>query len=227
MNFITVQRNVRTRLTENLNFLNYISAMEPTDPQKSIPIEVNIMKGLFYVHLYSSLEKTFNELVENAIVLINSKSVLTKHYNPSFLLVALSNQLKSFKMCNSKNYINNAHSIFLQSQESTALPINETTFSDSLQNVWFKSIQEVCQCFGIKLTTSARTKTTINELVDKRNAVAHGRENAAEVGSRFRTDLMRIKYNEISDFCYELINLFEACISNKAFLKPASRRLYS
>jgi hypothetical protein len=227
MSFIPIKTNTRNRLNENLQFLNYISSVEPVNPRDTVSLEVNIMKGLFYVHLYSTLEKTINELAEQTIILINTKSISTKHFNHTFNSIALYNELKSFKDCGHRNFFAKAYDIFIQINNNNPASLNETLFSNNLQNVWFKTIEEISLCFGVKgINTSARVKATINEIVDKRNAVAHGRENAADVGSRFRTPMIRIKYNEIANFTYQLIDLYDEYFSKKDYLKVAAKRLY-
>lgn len=227
MSFILVRSNTRNRLNENLQFLNYISAHEPTNPRDSVMLEVNIMKGLFYVHLYSSLERTINELIEYTIVLINAKSIKVKHYNSSFSTIVLFDKLQSFKQSGHKNFFAKAHEIFIETNSPNSTNLNETIFSSNLQNVWYKTIEEISLCFGIdSLNTSPRVRATINEIVDKRNAVAHGRENAADVGGRFRSSEIRIKYDEISNFAYQLIDLYDDYFNHKNYLKPSARRLY-
>ena len=228
MSFINVKNNARSRFTENQLYLNYITSLEPRDVTGSASIEVNIMKGLFYVHLYSSLEKTVNELIENTLMHISSKSIKNKHYNLPFNSISLVDKLKSFKACGYSNFFEKAYEIFNEVSSSNISPINETVFASNLQNVWTRTIEEISNSFGINgFTASPRTKATIDEIVEKRNAVAHGRESARIVGERFRTDVLRIKMETIIDFCNYLIDLFESYYSNKDFLKPTAKRHYS
>ncbi|WP_294297439.1 MAE_28990/MAE_18760 family HEPN-like nuclease [uncultured Chryseobacterium sp.] len=227
MSFTSIRHNARNMLNENLQFLNYISSLEPKDPRHSVPLEVNIMKGLFYVHLYSSLEKSINELVQHTIVLINTKSIKIKHYNNVFNSVVLFDKLKAFKDSSYKNFFTKAYDLFVETTNPSSITMNETIFANTLQNVWFETIREVTLCFGVKnLDTSPRTKATINEIVDKRNAVAHGRENAADIGSRYRSSVIRIKFTEISNFIYELIDIYDLYFSKKDYLRTSTKRLY-
>jgi len=227
MSFTTVRNNVRTRFTENQVFLNYLTSLEPrviTDP---VPLELNIMKGLFYVYLYSSLEKSVNELIENTLIHISSKTVQHNHFNLPFNSIALVDKLKSFKASGHSNFFNKAFEIFNEVSSSNICTINETIFSNNLQNVWTKTILEICNSFGIKsLTIEPRVRATIDEVVDKRNAVAHGRESAKVVGERFRTDNLRVKMDIIIDFCNELVDIFENYYTRKDYLKPTAKKHY-
>lgn len=228
MNFITVTNNARNRFGENLQYLNFITSQEPTNPRDVVTLEVNIMKGLFYVHLYASFEKTVNELTQHTINLIDSKAIKVKHYNESFNTIALVDKLKSFKSCGHKSFFVKAHEVMYEISTPNVYALSDTTFSNSLQNVWFGTIEEISKCFGInEIPSSPRTRATINELVDRRNAVAHGRENAFDVGSRFRSDILRDKMNEVIDFTHNLIALYENYYNKKNFIKTGAKRLYA
>lgn len=227
MSFVSVLNNAQSRLNENLQFLNFITSQEPTNPQDPTPLEVNVMKGLFYVHLYASFEKTINELTEQTIILIDSKSIKVRHFNESFHTIALVDKLKAFRNCGHKSFFTKAHELLYETSAINVTTLSETTFSNSLQNVWFETIVEISKCFGISnVPITPRVKTTINELVEKRNAVAHGRERASDVGSRFRTNILRTKMTEISNFVYSLIALYENYYTSKNYLKTGSKRLY-
>lgn len=228
MSFTTVRSNTRSRFLENQIFLNYITSLEPRETNVPIPIEVNMMKGLFYVHLYSSLEKSVNELIENTLIHIGSKSVQFNHFNLPFHSISLVNKLKSFKDSGYSNFFNKAFEIFNEISSTNVCVINETLFANDLQNVWTKTIEEICNSFGIKtFSVTPRIKTTIDEIVGKRNAVAHGRESARVVGERFRTDVLRSKMDIIVEFCNYLIDLFENFYTRKDYLKPTAKKHYS
>ena len=227
MSFANVRNGARARFGENQIFLNYITSLEPrvlTDP---VPLEINIMKGLFHVHLYSSLEKTINDLIENTLLHISATSVKNIHYKISFNSISQVDKLKSFKDTGYNNFFNKALEIFDEISSSNISNINETIFSTSLQNVWTKTIEEIIKSFGIKgFEITPNIRATIDELVGKRNSVAHGRESASLIGERFRSNVLRSKMEIIINFCNELIDLFENYYSNKEFLRGTAKKHY-
>ncbi len=227
MSYAIIKNRARARFSENLTYLNHLTAIEPNDPTIPASLELKIMKGLFYVHLYSSLEKTINDLLENTIIYINSENIKNKHYNIPFNTISLLDKLRSFKDCGYKNFFLKAIEIFEELSGENIPVLNETAFSNRLQNVWTKTIIEMLQAFGINnYTIDPRTRTTIDEIVDKRNAVAHGRESASTIGERFRTDVLRVKTTVVTTFSYDLIDTFESYHTSKKYLKPQARRFY-
>lgn len=228
MSYQNLRNKARSRFRETQVYLNYLTALEPNDPTIPIDLELKIMKGLFYVQLYSAFEKTVNELIETTLSHIGSNGIQNKHYVIPFNSISLVDKLKSFKDSGYKNFFSKAAEIFEELSSSAVLPINETIFSDPLGNVWAKTIEGVVRAFGINsFVIETRTSATINELVDRRNAVAHGRERASLVGERFRTDALRTKMTTISDFSYELIDLFENYYTDKKFLRSHAKKHYT
>lgn len=71
---LTIVRNSsRTRFNEVFQNLNFIESIEP---EGESPIHVKIQRGLYYVHLYSALEKVINETVERVLIIIESQNGL-------------------------------------------------------------------------------------------------------------------------------------------------------
>lgn len=228
MSFTIIRHNARSRFNETRIYLNYLATLEPSDPTVTLSLELKIMKGLFQVHLYAALEKTINELIENTLTYINSNNIKYNHYSTPFNTISLIDKLKSFKDCGYRNFFEKTIDIFSEMTSSNISVINESAFSNHLQNVWTNTIEEVIKSFGINnFTITPRVRATINELVEKRNSVAHGRENASVVGERFRTSTLRTKMGIITTFAYDLIDIFEDYYSNKKFLKNHFKRNYT
>jgi hypothetical protein len=228
MSYESIKENARTRFNEVQINLNYIANIEMNNSELELPSEVKIMKGLFYVHLYSALEKTVNDVVEHTLRLISSSAVKYNHYSVPFSVISLADHLKSFKDCGHSRFFDKAITIFSNMQDKSIASINETVFSGSLKNVWTKTIDEVMRAFGMNgFIASPRERATLDEIVEKRNAVAHGRESALEVGERHRTEVLRDKTLIITEVAYRLIDDFESYYESKKYIKPVAKRYYS
>lgn len=223
---------VKTRTSERFNevliFLNYVSSLEPENSTEPVALEVKIMKGLFYVHLYSAFEKSINDTVETVLSLISSKNVKNNHLLAPVLSVVLSDKIKSLKDCGYAKIFVKSSDVFVDAASTNITPINETIFSNQLQNIWVKTIDEIFQTLGIPpLSLDIRSKTTINEVVERRNAVAHGRDSAASVGERYRVGVLREKMEIISFSTNEIISTIEDHYLSKRYIKPTVRRHYA
>ncbi|MDH0349080.1 MAE_28990/MAE_18760 family HEPN-like nuclease [Aeromonas dhakensis] len=213
-----VRSNSRGLFNEVLVNLSFIESMEP---QGEAPITIKILRGLFYVHLYSALEKAVNETVDQVILIIKNNTVKNKHFTMHLNIITLHSKMQSFKECGYKEYFKKSYDIFNSIDSEESFEIIETVFSSSLQNVWFNTIQEIIDSFGAeKMTIHPRVRYTIDEIVEKRNAVAHGRESPTSVGERHRCEILRKKTQEIQLFVEEFISTFENYITDKKYLKP-------
>ncbi len=225
MTFDIVRANSRERFSEVQIHLNYIESIEPEGEASP---EVKILRGLYYVHLYSVLEKAINETIEQVILLIKSKNIKNLHFSTQFNVISLNSKMQSFKQCGYKEYFDRSSEVFESINSEDIFNINNTLFSQNLQNVWFKTIQDTIRSFGATpIQVEPRIRLTIDEIVNKRNAVAHGRESPTAVGERHRTIVLRTKTQEIQIVIEQVISTFEEYIINSDFLKPTYIHEYS
>ncbi len=207
--------------------LGNIEQAEPKDANTETPPQLQIQKGMYYVHLYAALEKTINEVVEQTLTIIKERNVKNKHYTIPFNTISLNGKLQAFKIAGYKDYTNKSIEIFNSIEKEEILEISNTVLSTNLMNIWHKTIQQTLLCFGIpELRFSAQTKFTIDEIVDKRNAVAHGRDTPTKIGERYRTPILRQKTNEIENVVDLFISAFESFITNQDYLKAEYKNLY-
>ncbi len=227
MSFAAVKTTTSSRFNEVQIFLNFITSEEPNNPTEVTPADVKIMRGLFYVHLYAAIENSINELVEKSLLLINSKQVKNNHYTLIFNTISVIDKLQSLKDCGHKNFTNRSVALMHEIGSRNIRGLNETAFSNQLQNIWMSTVMEVYSAFGISNPNfEPRVRATIDEIVDKRNAVAHGRESAQSIGERHRADVLRQKLSTAQNFITQVIDDFESFYDEKRYLKAVMKKYY-
>lgn len=227
MSYTGLKERNRKRFNEVNTLLNYIQSIEPSDVNEDVPIEVKVIKGLFYVHLYAAFEKSVNDLVETSILLISSNRIPNKHFQPFVLSIILSDKVESLRQVSHKKKYKNATDLFLEAASNEITTLNESVFSSPLQNVWTKTLRDVFSAFGLKELKLLRSEVvTIDEIVDKRNAVAHGRDSASLVGERMKADELRKKMVNIQTVTDKLTDLLELHYINKRHIRPQFKRNY-
>lgn len=219
-----VRHRARERFAEVLQNLAFIESIEPDG---ETPLHVKILRGLYYVHLYSALEKIINETVEQVLIVIESHNIPNNMYKTEFNVISLNNKMMSFKSCGSKDYFKKSIELFESVNSTDKFNISNTILSGTLQNVWFNTIQTTLKCFCINpLAVEDRVRFTVDEVVDKRNAVAHGRETPVEAGERFRCSLLRTKTDDIQLVSQMFIDSFENYLNQAQFVKTEFRAGY-
>lgn len=227
MNFAVVRNETRDRYNEVLILLNHISSLEPSVPTDLPSAEVKILRGLAFVHIYAAFEKSINELVQKTLIGVSALNVQNNHCILPFSAISANNRLRSFKDCSYRSFYPKASELFDAITSKDTVIIQETIFSNDLQNVWYKTIVEVRKTFGMKpLILNPRVRATVDEVVDKRNAIAHGRETTIVVGSNFDSTQIRDKLTIVQEFNDLLIDEFESYLINRRFIKSAVRKKY-
>lgn len=224
MPFSIVKRNSSGRFSEVRMHLDFIKSIEPDNETEEHTSQVKILRGLFYVHLYAALEKAINEMVEQSLLLIKNENVSNSHFITAFNVISLYPKMQSFKDSGYKDFFKKSIEVFGSVDSTTPAEINNTLFGTSLQNVWFATLTQVLQCFGIaEFTIDPRIILTVNEVVENRNAIAHGRESPIVVGERHRSDVLRQKTQEIQTAVDTFIHVLETYISERSYIKEHHR----
>jgi len=221
MNFAELNSNSRTRFLEVSGYLRYISTLEPPPGSGvEVPVEVKVMKGLFYVHLYSALEKTINQVAETTLTFVTTSSRPLREIRASLLAVALQDQIKSVRDCSTSKVLQKSVSLMESANSSAAVIMADSMLAFWLQNIWASTINELLDTFGIdSYRVTGRDKLYVDEVVDKRNAVAHGRDSAMSVGERFRCTDLEIRFNVVETVAFQVVESFREYCENNQFTR--------
>lgn len=227
MPFSIVKGNARTRFSEVRMHLEFIESLESATVTDLPSSQVKLLRGLYYVHLYAVLEKTINEMVEQSLLLIKNDSVRNRHFKTEFNVVSLHPKMQGFKAAGYKDFFLKSIEVFGALDSDAPAEINNTLFYTNLQNIWFGTLTQVLQCFGIaEFQIEPRVRLAVDEVVDKRNAIAHGRESPVVIGERYRSDVLRQRTQEIQLVADQFIDVLETYTSQREYIKEHYRSGY-
>lgn len=226
MPFTTARQEAAARFQEVQTFLSSIKAVEQSDTQYSA--ELNMRKGLLLVLLYGAFEYSITRAVTELTILINSRSVEIGHINASLYALALDPQLASCMAVGRDFKWQRRVELFQKQASSDPAIIHDTPFLSQMENVWANVIQKMFTVFGISIPAlyDPKVRQYIDEVVDKRNAVAHGRESASKIGQAYTTGRLQNLLEEMSRQMQYIFSAFEDHLDTKAFVKVPYQRLY-
>lgn len=227
--FASERLNATNRLTEVRQLLETIKAFESTDPLQPDGTEALILRGLFYVHLYATLEHTVNQAVEKLLNAVSALDVKMAHFEPIFLSVALDPEFTSFGDTG-KNRRWAKRIVFLEKQTSLDdAKLNTSIFSMALQNIWKQDLVDVFACLYIKepIVPEETLIHYIDEIVNKRNEIAHGRQSPVIVGRGTRSPDLLIRLDAVSRIIIHVIDCFEKHLKDLNFIRVEDRAHYS
>lgn len=238
MTFAKARQIATDRLQEVLVFVNHITELEPklgVDADGSagavqVPIvtpqHVNIMKGLFFVQLYGALEKSVSDLVQILLSSIVTLEPKNQHVSLEFNVVSMARKWKSVKDTGHNKAFMQMTDFFAKIRSPGYLGIDDTLFSSLLQNVWANTLDEVTGALGIPTMLTVNDRALVDELVDKRNAVAHGRESTSVIGQRYRSNDLRKRLNDVQALIFKVIDRFEEYYEKREFIQAEHVALY-
>lgn len=182
--------------------------------------EIRIAKGLFFVHLYGAYEYTITLLIQKTIQTINSMSYRINDCQPILLSIILDSQCKSLSQIGRDKQWSKRHELFHKAKSAETISIDTTIFSIECQNIKYRQLKIFAESFCIKDPVLPRMslQNRVEELVENRNAIAHGRESPADIGGRYSFDKLEQIYKDIDELCTYIIQVFESYLNNKDFL---------
>lgn len=223
----TIKSEAANRITELRSLFIHFSDLQKTASTSVpvVPITVNTIKGLFFVQLYAVYEFTVTSLTQNSLSYINAQNMLTNSYKLQMLSIVLDSHFNSIEASNGKKHWDRRKTLLNDFDAKDVIPIDITilpTGEGNLKHRQLKSIFDT-MCLTCDAVPTNRFIGRLEELVENRNAISHGRLTPSEIGSRYSiADLEQI-LNEISELCSYLIKSFEDYLLNEQYKLKMSK----
>ncbi|WP_146000795.1 HEPN domain-containing protein [Chimaeribacter arupi] len=222
MSFENAEIEIRDRFSEANSLLVFLRENGPA-PLQPTSNNIKSLKGLWLVSMYSAVERSVNTIIESAL------EVISNHRNKSIDCIAplhsvfQFNKIKSINECGKNKIFDKSIPLFEAMLSDEAMKVTDNPLAESLQNVDANTISWTLGLFGApNLTASPASIGRVNVLRERRNAVAHGRESASEVGERYTIEELYYIYNACDEVITSfLLSLKVYCI-NQYYLKSKS-----
>ena len=181
------------------------------------------IKGLVFVQIYAVYEYTVNSVVSAAIDAVVNNNLKLNQLSPSLMALFLDAELSSLRDGQKKNEWANRLKLLRRahSKEVALLPTDTAPPSDG-SHYRYSQLELIFEVFGIKRMAVRRQKhkQRIAEVVGHRNAIAHGRESAEDIGRRYTHSEIRTAVRQMKSVCLLLINVLNVfCANPNNYLK--------
>lgn len=209
----------RERFSETYNLYMHIKSQSTPPPAPSSEAEKSL-KGLWLVKLYGSVEKSVNELTDAVLSELNQKKVKNREFLPSIHSIIYYDTLKSFRDSKGTKLIDKYVDLTKSTYSDHIAEISTSILSEHLQNIDFKSISWIINVLGADpISPDPAHIHRLNTLKERRNAVAHGRESAAQVGQGYTYDELNNVYRAADAIIESFSNtLYKYCTNQKYIL---------
>ena len=219
MSFDNAQVEIRERFTEASSLLFFLRENGP-QPLQTTNNHIKSLKGLWLVSIYSAVERSVNTIIEAALEVISSHENRSIDCIPSLHSIFYFNGIRSINECGKNKIFDKSNSLFKDVFSESVMKVTDNPLAESLQNVDANTISWVLGLFGApNFSVSSASIGRVNALRERRNAVAHGRESASEVGERYTIEELDNIYQASDEVITAFfLNLSEHCI-NQHYLK--------
>jgi len=193
--------------------LRYVGGVEA---DQSAPLDVvRALKGLAFVQLYAIYEYAVVQSVIAANRTVSSHKIAHSALRHSLLPLALDSECKSLADCGPSREWDVRRGLMAGSRASDPAAITDTLFPSDGSHFRRRQLNTIWELFGLdsSIVPEPRLLGRIDELVEKRNSVAHGRESAESVGARFSLSDLEARLVDIATVCRHVIESLDSHVS--------------
>lgn len=221
MSFQNAEAESRRRLTESGALLSHLRASAP-QPLRPLDEIGKALRGLWIVSIYAAVERSVNAFTEAAIETISAHNNDSLACTPSLHSIFHHSRVQSLRDCSRGVVFDKSVSLFEASLSESKLVLTDNPLAASLQNIDTVTMNWVLGLFGApRLQLTAGAMTRVNVIRERRNAVEHGRESAAQVGERYTIQDLQDVYNAVD----EVLSAFHLSLSEHCTQKRYLRQI--
>lgn len=181
---------------------------------------LKIQKGLLFVSLYASLEFTLTNAVSEFLSALQATAVSPNRYRINLLPTLLNREFNAVTGSSRKTNWDNKRRLIQRIFSPDACTIDNDIFPAESTNISAGHFQAIWNHFEIpgNALPPGVNPWTINEIKEHRNAIAHGREKAATIGSRFTLAALEDRHRTVEGICAYTVISFEEHLAQRTFL---------
>lgn len=162
------------------------------------------LKGLLFVHLYAAYESAVVNSFSAVLRYLNTHTVSLERTRRSVLALAFQSAFQTLQDLSERRTLPTRIKLFEDADSSAPAFIPDALFP--LDDSHFRSAQlsTICRIIGLPLTAlvpDPRLYGWITEVVDHRNAIAHGRDTPQSIGARYSSPALGTRIQQLDFLC--------------------------
>ena len=219
--FATVLREIADRHLSSQRTLKLIRSLEKTSQMELAAT----CKGLTFVQLYATYEYSVCSAVEATLVALSEADVEIRTLRRDLLPLILDSQWQSASEVSWKFVWDRRRTVIasIESTERTSTLKNDLFPKDG-SHYRIRQLCTIWQVFSVSapVVPEQRLIGRIDELVENRNAISHGRFTPEEVGGRYSVEDMAERVKDANAIAGHVVNSLEAHVRSGGLFAPTS-----
>jgi len=180
------------------------------------------VKGLVFVSIYAAYEHMVRTAVQMTISTLSAKKYRLKNLSVPLLSIFLDAELQSIRTCSDdrlwRHRINIFEKVFSTDLAATGTKLMPTDGT----HYRYSNLQVIFSALGIKSSSNnqhLKRMLRIDEVVENRNKIAHGRETPEQIGGVYTHDDILDRIDHVENICRTFLNRIERFCKNSVLHK--------
>lgn len=217
--FDALEADIRERFVDCQRMLIYLRGL-PNGNIHPAPLEISSLRGLWLVNLYGVMEKSVNMISDEVIDCIVTEAVASSSLKPSLHGVFHFSKIQALKDCGHGTIMEKSMDLLRASHSIENVELASNPLPDKLQNVDADTIYLLCDLLSLDgHEIEAGRRGRLNNLKERRNAVAHGRETPHSVGRRFNADGLQDLFTLTNEEVFSFMERCRTYCGDRTYLK--------
>ena len=181
--------------------------------ERSRPPEAATCKGLMFVQLYGTYEYAVHSAVQAILSSIRSDGLCPRDLHQRALTLVLHSGFVSASTVGPRRMWEQRLDLVARLDSTVPLQsLDNTVFPKDASHYRVKQLETIWAVFGltVPVVPEPRLIGRIEELVENRNAIAHGRRTAEEVGGRYSTLEIEKRIDDVEQISSYVVTQMEA-----------------
>ena len=205
--FKAARMQVASRILDGQKFLSVAAASSNSQADVAATC-----RGLLFIQLYGAYEYAVTTTVQAALDMIMQQSLGYGQLRRELLALVLDPKWRSAGQVGAKGLWDSRLALIEAMNDTTPIiDLDNKLFPRDGSHYRFRQLETIERVFGFKspILPESRLIGRIHELVEKRNAIAHGRNTAREVGARFTNGDMESRVADTNTIAQHVIDSME------------------
>lgn len=184
----------------------------------NVPRASGTAKGLVFVQLYAVYEYTVRESVSSAFAAATGHAMPTNQLWREMIALALDADFMAISDLKRRGSWARRLQLLERSESAAPAVFDQLEFPDDGSHYRPAQLETLWMLLGIKqpVVSEPKHRGRINELVQHRNAIAHGRDTADTIGGRFSDADIQERINDLQGICLHILQTIEDHCSGTA-----------
>jgi len=206
--FTLVSSEIATRMLSSRKLLSFAKSLEEVDVGSAA-----VCKGLLFVQIYSTYEYAVRSAVQATLLAIKADDIPINQLRKEVLCLALEPHWKSAADAGRSKVWERRLNLMDQvgSRDST-YTLSDAVFPNDGSHYRVRQLHTIWKIFAVSdpVVPDPRLLGRIEELVENRNAIAHGGRTADEVGRRYSRQDIEIRLADAETICNYVVDTLRA-----------------